>query len=437
MSRSIGIRHEDKYPTERRASLTPAHVSRLVSQHQLDVVVERSAQRYFTDEEYRAAGARLVDRAVDSHVVFGVKEMPVSYFELGKTYVFFSHVIKGQAYNMPMLARMMELKCTLIDYERIVDEQNRRLIFFGRFAGLAGTINTFWALGQRLRHLGFSTPFQDMKQARSYASLEEARKALSGIGNQIVLNGLPAGLAPLVVGVTGSGNVAKGIHELIHHLPVMEIDPGNLKSLFDRELHPSNILYKVVFRQHHLVKPNDPKRNFDLQHYYAHPDQYQSRFEEWLPYLTVLFNGMYWDERFPKIVTRDALNRLTGQGQTPVRLKVIGDITCDPGGSVEATVEAASVEKPCYVYDPANHTITHGFAGKGVQVMAVDILPSELPRESSEAFGDALLPFVRQISSADYSESYEDLDLPRSVKKGVIVLRGELTPSYKYLEKFL
>lgn len=436
MSISIGIRHEDKYEMERRAALTPRHVQRLVQQYNLEVLVERSTRRFFTDQEYLDAGARLVDDLNQCRVVIGVKEMPERIFETGRTYIFFSHVIKGQAQNMPMLRRMMEKGCNLIDYEKIVDEQNRRLIFFGRFAGLAGTINTLWTLGLRLRQQGFDTPFLKIRQAHTYQSLDDARSAISSVGEEIALNGLPRALTPFVFGFTGSGNVSKGAQELLHFLPVLEITPEGLESLHQQEHPAGNLLYKVVFHQRHLAAMHDTSTPFDLAHYYAHPEKYHNIFGKYLPYLSVLVNGMYWDERFPRILTRQYLQQVFTENYRP-KLIVVGDITCDPNGSVEATVEAATVEKPIFVYNPHDHSIKWGHTGEGIQVMAVDILPSELPRESSEAFGDAFFPFVRQIATADYTESYEDIDLPRAVKKALILLGGELTPSYKYLEKYI
>ena len=86
--------------------------------------------------------------------MLAVKEIPEAQFRPGKTYVFFSHTIKGQPYNMDMLRRMMELGCQLLDYERIVDERNVRLISFSRFAGIAGVVDTLWALGRRLEWEG-------------------------------------------------------------------------------------------------------------------------------------------------------------------------------------------------------------------------------------------------------------------------------------------
>ncbi|HAQ64737.1 MAG TPA: hypothetical protein DCR43_02620 [Bacteroidales bacterium] len=436
MSISIGIRHEDRYAMERRVALTPRHITRLVDQYNLDVQVEKSTRRFFSDQEYIDAGAKVVDTLERSQVIFGVKEMPVHYFESGKTYVFFSHVIKGQVRNMPMVRRMMDLGCNLIDYEKIVDEQNRRIIFFGHFAGLAGTINTLWTLGLRLKHYGYETPFLKIKQAHTYNSLDDARNIVSQVGAEIAANGLPPSLIPFVIGFTGNGNVSKGAQELLHYLPTLEISPEKLLELQSHHSHPANVLYKVVFQQQHLAVLSDQVKAFDLAHYYAHPDKYCNAFEKYIPHLSVLVNGMYWDERFPRLITREYLKAVYASAEQP-KLKVIGDITCDPNGSVEANLEAATVENPIYSYNPDDHTIQYGYTGQGLQLMAVDILPSELPREASEAFGDALLPYVRQIATADYSESYDDIDLPRAIKKALILLRGEFTPAYKYLEKYI
>nr|HPM25254.1 hypothetical protein [Phycisphaerae bacterium] len=134
----IGIRREDKSQWEARVPLVPADVRVLIQEHGLAVQVQSSPIRRFAEAEYRAAGATIVDDLRACPIILGVKEIPPRYFEPGKTYVFFSHTIKGQPANMPMLKRLLELGCTLIDYERIVDEHGRRLVFFGRFAGLAG-----------------------------------------------------------------------------------------------------------------------------------------------------------------------------------------------------------------------------------------------------------------------------------------------------------
>ena len=225
MSNFIGIRHEDKYEMETRTPLTPRHVERLIKQKKLDIIVQTSEKRVFSDEEYIRAGAKISKDLKKCSVIFGVKEMPVSFFEPEKTYVFFSHVIKGQAYNMPMLKRMMELRCNLIEYEKIVDEQGKRLIFFGKYAGLAGMINSFWALGLRMKHDGYISNLLKSKQAHLYHSLKEAKDDVSAVGQLIAEKGIPEELRPFVIAFTGYGNVSQGAQEVCGLLPVKEISP--------------------------------------------------------------------------------------------------------------------------------------------------------------------------------------------------------------------
>ena len=243
MLKRIGIRYEDKYVMERRVPLVPAHIKKLVRDEGLEFFVETSAKRVFADEEFEAAGATVTDDLSSCQVIFGVKEVPVDRLEADKTYIYFSHVIKGQKHNMDMLRRLMELKCNLIDYERIVDEMGRRLIFFGRYAGLAGMVNSLWSLGQRLEESGIITPFLDIAQTHTYHSLGEARKVVSKVGQKIIEKGLPAELKPLVIGITGYGNVAQGAQEIASLLPVKEILPDELAGLHKHEHLPCNIIY--------------------------------------------------------------------------------------------------------------------------------------------------------------------------------------------------
>lgn len=420
---------------ERRTPLTPRHIARLIKDEKLNFIIQRSAKRVFTEKEYLDAGARVEDTLKECSVILGVKEMPESFFEPEKTYVFFSHVIKGQPYNMPMLKKMMELKCNLIDYERIVDERNKRLIFFGKFAGLAGMINSLWSLGQRLHHYGYNTPFLKIRQACTYDSLAEAKQEISKVGMEIARHGLPAELLPLTIGFTGYGNVSDGAQEIAHLLPLIEISSTELLKLKDRKDLPNNIIYKTVFRKDDLSKHKNPGQEFDVYEYSMHPENYRNQFDKFIPHLTVLMNCMYWDERFPRIVTKEYLKELYSAG-TP-KLTVIGDITCDPDGSIECTHKGTEIEDPVFVYNPFTGQPTSGFSGEGILVMAVDILPSELPRDSSMAFADALMPFIKSLATSDFSKDFNDVNLPSAFKRAFIVHKGKLTPDYKYIEQYL
>ncbi len=435
MNRIIGIRHEDKYAMERRVAITPAHVEKLIRDCNLEFLVEESDKRIFKGEEYQNAGAILTDDLSKAPVIFGVKEMPISFFEEHKTYVFFSHVIKGQSYNMPMLKEMMKKKCNLIEYEKIVDEQGRRLIFFGKYAGLAGMINSLWSLGQRLKVKGVDTPFIILKQAHQYHSLEEAKKDIASVGNEIAMHGLPEEVCPLTIGVTGYGNVSKGAQEIIELLPVDKIEPEELIELNRKNEYSENLVYYTIFKEEHLSVPVSSENSFELQHYYDHPGLYKNDFEKYVPHISVLMNCMYWDDRYPRILTKEYLEVLF-KAETP-KLIVIGDVTCDPDGSIECTHIGTEIEDPVFVYDPLKREPKMGFEGNGVLVMSVDILPSELPRESSISFGDALFEYIENIAITDYSLSFNELTLKEPIKKALILHKGELTPEFEYIKEYL
>jgi alpha-aminoadipic semialdehyde synthase len=430
---AIGIRLEDKNEWEARTPLIPAQVRELKEQHGVEVCVQASPIRAFGPEEYEQAGARVVDDLTNCPVVLAVKEIPMELFERGKTYMFFSHTIKGQKDNMPMLQRLLDLDCQLLDYEKIVDENGRRLVFFGNYAGLAGMLDTLWAVGQRLAWEGIRTPLTEIKQARHYADLEAARQAVREAGQRIADHGLPASITPFVCGFAGYGNVSSGAQEIYDLLPVREIAPADLANLGAGDPH---CVYKVVFKEQDMVEPIEGGATFQLQDYYDHPEKYRSQFERYLPHLTALVNGIYWTARYPRLVTRQYLKELFSGDDAP-RLRVIGDISCDQEGAIECNLRCTTPGDPLYVYDPLTGETTDGHQGRGVVLLAVDNLPCELPRESSSHFSATLAPFVPELAQADYSAPLAESGLSPTVQRAVIAWQGELTPDYRYIEKFL
>ncbi len=435
MQRSIGVRREDKSRWERRVPITPAVAKELREHHGIQIHVQPSPIRAFSEVEFEAAGALVQEDLAACPVVFAVKEIPLAFFRPGQAYVFFSHVIKGQSHNMPMLRRMLELGCTLIDYEKVADERGRRLIFFGWYAGLAGAVETLWALGQRLAGEGIPTPLAELRHAYEYHDAAEAKRAIAHAGQEIAAQGLPPQIAPLVIGVTGYGNVASGAWEVLNLLPLAKVTPDDLADISGGPDASRFVIYATTFREEHLVTPRADQERFDCQRYYDCPEGYEPIFDRYLPHLTALINGIYWDTRYPRLITKAHLRELFGQGQP--RLRVLGDISCDIEGSIECTVKATEPGEPVFVYHPATGEITDGLAGEGVVVMAVDILPSELPRDASENFGAVLKAYIPAIAAADYSAPFDELALPPEIKRAVIVHRGELTPAYRYLSQYL
>ncbi len=426
---TIGIRREDKNIWERRTPITPEDVKRL-REEDIDVIVETSDIRAFSDDEYREAGAEIREDLDDVPIIFGVKEIPSDYFDKGKTFVYFSHTIKGQEQNMPMLKDILENDCTLIDYERFVDENDERLVFFGYYAGYAGMMDSLWALGKRLNHEGIKNPFSDLEKMIDYDSLEDAQHALKEVSKKIERDGLPEPLKPMVVGFAGYGHVSQTAQEMLDLLPTEEVRPEELYNVQEEDA-----IYKVVFKEEDMVQPNDPNKGFQLQEYYDHPERYHSIFSRYLPELTVLMNCVYWDKPYPRLVTKESLRQLYHNEQ--IGLKVIGDISCDVEGGIECNLKTTDPGEPVYTYDPLNQTTETGVDGEGPVILAVDNLPCEMPRESSKGFSESLFRFVPALAGADYERSFDKLELPLEVKKGVIAHRGELTPDYKYLKDFL
>jgi len=423
----VGIRREDKSIWERRVPLVPEDVKEL-REKGIEFIVQPSSIRVFPDEEYVKAGAEVKEGLSEAKVILGVKEIPPSKLLPEKVYMFFSHTIKGQPYNMPMLKKLLELETTLIDYEKVTDDSGRRLIFFGVFAGYAGAIDTLWAFGQRLKEEGMDTPFERLKPAHQYNSLEEAKAEIKAVGEVIKNEGLPYEILPFVIGIAGYGNVSRGAQEIIDLLPVKEVEPDDI---FELPADPRTV-YKVVFKEWHMVEPKEGE--FDLQDYYKNPYKYRSVFKKYIPYLTILINAIYWEEKYPRLVTKEDLKKLYLDSP---KLKVIGDISCDVEGAIEATIKCTEPGDPVFIYDVESGRAIKGYTGRGPLILAVDILPSELPREASIYFSHVLKNFIPAVVNADYSLPFEKLNLPPELKRAVIVHRGELTPDYKYLEKFI
>lgn len=433
MKNCIGVRKETKDSTQRRVPLSPEHVARLIGDFGLRVRVQPMPKRVFEDQDYIAAGAELTEDLSSCNVVLGVKEIAPEYMLDGMAYVFFSHTLKAQAYNMPMLRYILDHRITMIDYELIKDDSGRRTVFFGNYAGYVGMIDSIWAMGRRLASEGLDSPFADILYATQYGELAVAEAAFRAAGERILEDGLPDEIVPFICGFTGYGNVSKGAQHLYDLLPVQTLRPDELDEFIERGEFSNHVVYKVEFREQDMFEPTEEGAEFILQEFYNSPERYRSRFERYLPHLSMMINGIYWEPRYPRLVTK-AFARTLWSGWTKPRLRVIGDVTCDIDGSVQLTVKETNSDNPVFVYEPLTGEVIDGVEGDGPVVLAVDKLPAELPREASAAFGTSLLPYVPALAAADFTLPYETLDLPVELKRAVIAHAGRLTPAFVYLQ---
>lgn len=429
----IGLRKEEKL-FETRVAVIPDHVKNLSEKNDIEFVLEPSTQRAFSEEEYKVAGAKVQPlKGSGVQVVLGIKEMPIDFFERDIAYIFFSHTIKGQQYNMPMLQHILDVGATLIDYERVVDESGRRLIFFGNWAGMAGISDTFRVLGERLDvEKLHPNPFSNMTPTLNLKGLDGLKEEFRRVADRIQEEGLPEELLPFVVGFAGYGNVSRGAQEVFDILPHENVEPGELNRLKPRP----DVIYKCVFKEEHLVEPISKSDTFELQDYYKNGStKYRGVFENYVPYLTVLMNCIYWSPKYPRLIRKDFIKKHWRDSGR--RLRAVGDISCDVQGAIEFTLDCTNPGAPAFTYLVQEDRAETGVVGNGPVVMAVDNLPCELPRESSSSFSETLLRFITSLAKADFTADFNNLDLPREIKDAVIVYRGSLTKNYEYLEKHL
>ena len=434
--KTLLIRAEDKNRWERRAPVVPADLAAIVRDTGARALVERSDKRFFSLDQYAEAGAVGCEGMADGEVILGVKEIPIEKILDGKTYLFFSHTIKGQPDNMPLLQRIIDSGSTLIDYEKITDGHGRRLIYFGPFAGDAGAIDILSLMGEHWADKGIDTPFAAVRRAHQYDSVEAARAHLAEIGDKIRKDGLPEALSPFTVGILGYGNVSGGAQQVIDCLPTERIPADEIEAFFANGRGNRHTVYVTVFKEQDLVEPVAAGAAFDLKEYFDHPERYRSRFERFLPSYTLLVNAVYWEKRYPRFVTWEGLKRLA-QGKPAPKLSGIADITCDTAGSIECNVKSTDSDMPAYRVDPVAGTTSDGHLGEGIVLLAVDNLPCELPNDSSSFFSSQLKPFVPGLLNADYDSTLEASGLPPEIQKAVIVYNGRLTPDYEYLNAYL
>ncbi|XP_057967291.1 alpha-aminoadipic semialdehyde synthase isoform X2 [Malania oleifera] len=438
----VGILSESSNMWERRVPLTPSHCARLLHGGRgktgvARIVVQPSTKRIFHDALYEDVGCEISDDLSECGLILGIKQPKLDMILPERAYSFFSHTHKAQQENMPLLDKILAEKVSLYDYELIVGDHGKRLLAFGKFAGRAGLIDFLHGLGIRYLNLGYSTPFLSLGASYMYSSLAAAKAAVISVGEEIATMGLPLGICPMVFVFTGSGNVSLGAQEIFKLLPHTFVDASKLPELFgmagDLTQHARRSkrvfqVYGCVVTSQDMVKHKDGTTVFDKADYYAHPEHYKPIFHEKIaPYASFIVNCMYWERRFPQLLTTKQLQDLMTNG---CRLVGISDITCDVGGSIEFVNQTTSLDSPFFRYDPFSDSCHHDMEGNGVICSAVDILPTEFAKEASRHFGDILAQFIVSLASVK-----DIIELPEYLRRACIAHRGALTSLYEYIPR--
>nr|SVE92224.1 EOG090X0141 [Megafenestra aurita] len=397
-------------------------------------------------QAYANAGAIIQEDIGEAPVIVGVKQIPIDFLLPNKTYCFFSHTIKAQEANMPLLDAMLEKNIRCVDYEKMMDANGQRVVAFGKYAGVAGMINILHGLGLRLLALGHHTPFMHIGPAHNYRNSGMARQAVRDAGFEIAIGMLPKSIGPLTFVFTGTGNVSQGAQEIFQDLPHEYVPPDMLQKVADHGA--TNKIYACeVSRRDHLIRIKGGP--FDAKEYDEHPSRYISVFSKKIaPYASVIINGIYWAPNSPKLITipdakvllRSAQSHLpwvqTSMGSPPLphRLLAICDISADPGGSIEFMNECTTIDTPFCLYDAEQHKDTKSFKGPGVLVCSIDNMPTQLPREATDFFGDLLLPHIFDVLQSDATRPFEDHKFSNVIEGAVITSNGKLTKNFEYIQ---
>ncbi len=395
----FGIIKERKNPPDRRVVFSPEEVARLVKEHpEAEVKVESSDIRVFSDEQYRELGIEVSDDVSDCDVLFGVKEVPVDALIPNKSYFFFSHTIKKQPYNRKLLRAILEKNIDLYDHETIVDENNKRLIGFGRYAGIVGAYNGIRAFGIKFEL--FNLPKAETLPGKD-ALIEKLRRIV---------------LPPIKIVLTGHGKVGNGAKEILDAMKIKEVSVEN---------YLTKIYSEPVYTQIDVMDYNKriDGRQLGKSDFYNNPLDYRSDFERFTKVSEMFIAGHFFGNNAPIILTREMLNASDN------KIKVVADISCDVDGPIACTLRASTIAEPFYGYLPAQNKEVDMFHPAAVVVMAVDNLPCELPKDASEGFGEM---FMEHVIPAFFNGDANGI-----LQRAKITESGKLTTRFNYLQDYV
>lgn len=395
----IGLIKERKSPPDNRVALTPVQCRHIMDKYSdIEIVVEPSDNRCFSDAEYTTEGITIADDLSSCDVLMGVKEVPVDQLVAGKTYFFFSHTKKKQPYNQTLMHALIKQKIRMIDYECLTFKDEQRILGFGLFAGIVGAHNGLLTYGRKFNQyeLPKATEVDDFP-----ALINVYRKKR---------------LPPIKIVVTGSGRVAAGVIEVMTHLDIESVEPEDFLT------HQYDYPVYTHLKGSHLYARKDNNLYY-RDDFHAHPEMYKCLFTNYISQTDILMNGIYWEEDIARLFERKDIQRRDW------RLSVIADITCDINGSVPINVGATTIADPVYGINRNNFEQTAPYQNTKdiIDIMSVDNLPNELPRDASHYFGAHFEKYVLKELLSEGSDIIE---------RATICKDGKLTDDYNYLSDY-
>lgn len=389
----IGLIREDKILADNRVALTPLQCKWIQENKNMGIIVQHSSTRCFSDTEYAKEGIQMREDIGECDILLGIKEAPINDLINGKTYLFFSHTKKLQPRNQQLLQAIIRKKITLIDYECFEYENGIRLIGFGLFAGVVGAHNGIMAYGNRTGGFSLSRIYKE----KNFHKLIHTYFGLI--------------LPPIKIAVTGSGRVAQGIIQILNIMEIREAEPDE----YQNKQFPYPVYVHLKGQNLYI---NNLTGKYNRKEFHVHPERYQCLFTNYLSETDILLNGVYWEEKIPRLFEMDDMKR------SDFRIKTIADISDDKFGSVPCNLGDCPIENPIYGVDKLTGKRTEPYLEGSVDIMAVGNLPNELPRDTSRYFGEQLIKFVLDDLISGGSTFIEN---------ATIVKQGRLTKNFAYM----
>lgn len=402
----IGILRETKNPVDNRVALTPTQIARLKKEFPtLKFKVQPSALRAYSDNEYISEGVLLDEDLSDCDLILGIKEASADTLIPDKHYLFFGHIAKKQEYNIPLFRSFIEKGITFSDYEYLVDDEGKRLVAFGWYAGVVGIYYTLQGWGKRTGLFSLPKPDIHFNVETVITSLRNVYKFLTNIK----------------ILVTGNGRVSQGAQYILSSIGAKRL---SVEDYLNTSIVES--LSYCVATHKDLVVPKDTSLAFDEKSFRLHPELYKSIFSKFANSTDILLSCHFWNNKAPVYLSHRELT------DPRLRIKMIGDVTCDIMGSIHSTVRSSTHDAPFYDYNPITATEEIAFSNdNNITVMAVDTCPNAMPRITSEFFGEKLINCVlRDLLENNRADS-------EVLNRATILSSGKLTPHFKYLESYV
>ena len=390
---------EEKTPRDRRVVFSPNKLKELVSEFpEANFKVQSSEIRVFKDQEYRDAGFEVVEDVSDCEVMLGVKEVPLPALIPKKKYFFFSHTIKKQPYNRDLLREILKNNIQLYDHEVIVNQNNQRLIGFGRYAGLVGAYNGFRGIG--LKEGLFKLP--------KVESLPDLGAMLSELDKIEV--------PPLKILLTGKGKVARGAMEILDHLKIKKLEVEQFLTKT-----PNAPVYCNIDALDYNKRKDGREAN--KEDFFEHPQRYESDFMRFAKVSDFYIAGHFYGDGAPVFFTAE-------DAKSPhFKIKAIADVSCDIKEPIASTIRPSTIAEPFYGYDKMNENEVNYKDKNSILVMAVDNLPCELPKNASEGFG---YMFMENVIPAFFNGDRDSV-----LKRAQMTDNGKLTAKFSYLQDYV